>query len=74
MNSFIDSDIDYTTDAHKSYNEEDVMNKLATLKMAIDPITGELKYLNELNSLGKRKKKLDQCASEKKSSKSKQIY
>lgn len=46
------------------------MKKLIDLKLTIDPDTGEAKYLNELNALGRRKPK-NPCP-EKKSSKSKQ--
>lgn len=47
------------------------MKKLIDLKLTIDPVTGEAKYLNELNALGRRKPK-DPCPKEKKASKSKQ--
>lgn len=49
------------------------MEKLDLLKMPLDPITGEVKYLKELNLLGKRKQKnKDVCNNDNnKSSKSK---
>jgi len=35
-----------------SYNEEDTMRKLGMIKVILDPISGEVKYLKELNLLG----------------------
>ncbi|VVC45954.1 Hypothetical protein CINCED_3A017099 [Cinara cedri] len=58
---------------YMSYNEEDIMNKLDTIKIVIDPVTRKSKYLNELNSLGKRKERPDRCAAEQKSSKNSMI-
>lgn len=40
-----------------SYNEKDILDKLETVKLPIDPETGEPKYLKELDQLGKRKNK-----------------
>jgi len=54
-----------------SFNGEDIKGKLDVIKVTIDPITGEAKYLKELNSLGKRKQKpIDPCANDKKQTKS----
>lgn len=54
-----------------SYNEEDIMKKLQDIKLVLDPVTGEAKYLKELNSLGNRKHtKQAPCPVDKKSSKS----
>jgi hypothetical protein len=48
------------------------MKKLDAIKLVLDPITGEAKYLKELNSLGNRKHtKQASCPVDKKSSKSK---
>lgn len=58
-------------DTTLSYNEADITRKLAEIKLLLDPITGEAKYLKELNSLGNRKHiKQDPCAADRKSSKS----
>lgn len=47
------------------------MKKLENIKVPSDPISGEAKYLKELNSLGKRKSKnKDNCEENNKSSKS----
>jgi hypothetical protein len=59
------------TDMFLSFNGEDIKGKLDVIKVTIDPITGEAKYLKELNSLGKRKQKpIDPCANDKKQTKS----
>jgi len=64
-----------TTDIFISFNEEDIMGKLDVIKVIIDPVSGEAKYLKELNSLGKRKQKpIDPCANDKKQTKSMQIF
>lgn len=47
------------------------MGKLGVIKLTLDPVSGEAKYLKELNSLGKRKQKpQDPCANDKKQTKS----
>ncbi|XP_060856065.1 uncharacterized protein LOC132933804 [Metopolophium dirhodum] len=57
-------------DTFTSYNEEDIMGKLDVIKLTLDPVSGEVKYLKELNSLGKRKQKPhDPCANDKKQTK-----
>lgn len=58
-------------DEFVSFNEEDIMGKLDVIKLILDPISGDAKYLKELNSLGKRKQKpKDPCAKGKKQTKS----
>lgn len=60
---------------YTSYNEEEMLEKLVVIKVPMNPITGEAKYLKDLNSLGKRKpKNQDTCAGDKKSSESNQNY
>ncbi|XP_022175687.1 uncharacterized protein LOC111037427 [Myzus persicae] len=57
-------------DTFTSFNEEDIMGKLGVTKLQLDPVSGEAKYLKELNSLGKRKQKpTDPCAKDKKQTK-----
>lgn len=64
-----------TTDIFISFNEEDIMGKLDVIKVIIDPVSGEAKYLKELNSLGKRKQKpIDPCANDKKQTKSMRFF
>lgn len=43
-----------------SYNESDVMGKLGTLVVESDPISGDPKYLKDLNAFGRQKPK-DRC-------------
>jgi len=63
------------TDTFTSFNEEDIMGKLGVTKLTLDPVSGEAKYLKELNSLGKRKQKpQDPCANDKKQTKSINIF
>jgi len=73
---FVGSGIDKPeTDTFTSFNEEDIMGKLDVIKLTLDPVSGEAKYLKELNSLGKRKQKPhDPCAKDKKQTKSMRIY
>ncbi|VVC27180.1 Hypothetical protein CINCED_3A018569 [Cinara cedri] len=54
---------------YKSYNEEDIMKKLDTIDIVLDPVTGEPKNINDLHSLAKRKAKSDKCPIKKNSSK-----
>ncbi|XP_026818946.1 uncharacterized protein LOC113557570 [Rhopalosiphum maidis] len=69
-NSKISSVEKLATDMFLSFNGEDIKGKLDVIKVTIDPITGEAKYLKELNSLGKRKQKpIDPCANDKKQTK-----
>lgn len=73
---FIGSGIDKPVkDTFISFNEEDIMGKLGVIKLTLDPVSGEAKYLKELNSLGKRKQKpQDPCANDKKQTKSMRIF
>lgn len=55
----------------ESFNEVDIMDKLKDKKFSLDPISGEINCLKELNSLGKKKIITDPCYSDKKSTKCK---
>lgn len=56
-------------DDFESYNEVDIMSKLSEMKIPLDPVTGEITSLKELNSLGKKKIITDPCYGDKKSTK-----
>jgi len=57
-----------------SFNENDIMNKLDSIKLTIDSVTGEAKFLKELNALGRRKNKgAEDCKVDNKSSKTRLI-
>lgn len=69
--SAIRSSIHEGTDGILSYNENDIMEKLGRIDLSLDPATGEVKCLKELNSLGGKKPAKPDCPVDKKSSKSK---
>lgn len=73
---FVGSGIDTPVkDTFTSYNEEDIMGKIGVIKLTLDPVSGEVKYLKELNSLGKRRQKpQDPCAKDKKQTKSMRFF
>jgi len=53
------------------FNEKDIEKKLEDIKIHMDRITGEPRYIKELNELGKRKPKVEACKNENKSPQSK---
>jgi len=61
-------------DEHALYfNEKDIQTKLANVKIRMDRVTNKPRYIKELNELGKRKPKVEDCKDDDKSPQSK-IY
>lgn len=59
-------------DEHALYfNEDDIQKKLAKIKLRVDKVTRKPRYIKELNELGKRKPKVEECKDDDKSPQSK---
>ncbi|KAL4135353.1 hypothetical protein QTP88_006968 [Uroleucon formosanum] len=57
-----------TINEHALYfNEKDIEKKITEIEIRMDRITGEPRYIKELNALGKRKPKVEACKNENKS-------
>ncbi|CAH1732585.1 unnamed protein product [Aphis gossypii] len=49
------------------FNEDDIVKKLKTITIKMDRVTGEPRYIKELNALCKRKPKIEDCKKDNKS-------